>query len=162
VTEYRTRRYRIIARALIFQGDRVLLAQDLKHGHHFPPGGGVEFGESVTDALTREVQEELEWDVRPSHFVGCLEHSWQGKRNSFEINFYFVCEIVKGESAEPRSREDHLRSEWIEISKLPTLRIFPKDLLPELIAKAKPTPAGPAIWFSTLASGISSPKIPSR
>jgi ADP-ribose pyrophosphatase YjhB (NUDIX family) len=51
---------RIRVAALIRRGDSVLLCNHTKHGRSYwlPPGGGVEEGESLHEALLRELDEE--------------------------------------------------------------------------------------------------------
>ena len=128
--------YRNIARGLFFLDGRVLLAQDKNQGHYFPPGGGVDFGEPIESALQRELLEELGWRTEVKRFVGCLEHSWKGKKNNFETNFYFVLDVLDGDVKNPVSKESHLNFEWVELSRLTSLKIFPEDLLPKLIHQA--------------------------
>lgn len=46
------------------------------------PGGEIEFGESITDALNRELREELDIEVKILKFVGKvyepMRHDWHG------------------------------------------------------------------------------------
>lgn len=61
------------AKALIvFQGKILVITEKTSDGatiHDFP-GGGIEFGETVTEALIREVKEEVGLDVKPVKPVG--------------------------------------------------------------------------------------------
>jgi 8-oxo-dGTP pyrophosphatase MutT (NUDIX family) len=142
--------YRNIARGLLFLDGRVLLAQDKNQGHYFPPGGGVDFGEPIESALQRELLEELGWRAEVKRFVGCLEHSWKGKKNNFETNFYFVLEVLDGDVKNPLTKESHLNFEWVELSRLTSLKIFPDNLLPQFIQQAADPQLKQPIWFSTI------------
>lgn len=52
--------YRVSARALIVQNDKVLLVQEAIKGAWWAiPGGGVDHGEAVEVSLVREIEEEL-------------------------------------------------------------------------------------------------------
>lgn len=59
--------------ALCFSGDDLLLVSHgglTKKGYFIaPPGGGLEFGESVEEALQREVAEETGLQIRDSQFL---------------------------------------------------------------------------------------------
>jgi ADP-ribose pyrophosphatase YjhB (NUDIX family) len=56
--------------AVIFDGDRVLLQRRDDTGRWGLPGGGVEPGESVRQAIIREVREETGLVVEPTRLIG--------------------------------------------------------------------------------------------
>lgn len=56
------RRYVSSARAVVIDGDRVLLVQD-RDGVHIIPGGKLEPGETPEEAMRREVIEETGWSL---------------------------------------------------------------------------------------------------
>lgn len=69
---------RATALALIFDSDRVLVSQgfDGVKGERFHRllGGGIEFGETGADAVTREVKEEIGASVSGVEYVATLEN----------------------------------------------------------------------------------------
>src|SRR6266516_3299153 len=62
--------FRIAASALIFDGERVLLAHRRDIDWWNLPGGGMEVGETVEEALYREVYEETGLQVEIEQLVG--------------------------------------------------------------------------------------------
>ena len=46
------------ARAVLLKGNKIALIYVSRHGYHKLPGGGIEKGESIEDALFREIKEE--------------------------------------------------------------------------------------------------------
>ncbi len=61
------------AHAYCFYGDKLVLVYSDKKDRWTPPGGGVEEGESVRDAVIREVKEETNMKVLKHCFVGFQE-----------------------------------------------------------------------------------------
>jgi len=66
--------YRVSVKALVTDNDGRFLLQKEERGVWDLPGGGLDFGENPTEALKREVQEEiglevLHMDEHPSYFV---------------------------------------------------------------------------------------------
>jgi 8-oxo-dGTP pyrophosphatase MutT (NUDIX family) len=53
----------ISARAVVFKGSRVVVVDEIHGERHIEPGGGIELGETVEQAVRREVAEESGWSV---------------------------------------------------------------------------------------------------
>lgn len=87
---------RTAARAIVRDGERYLLIAG-KYGDHKFPGGGVEPGETLEDALIREVREETGYPVRKSTIrAGYVVHE-RRRGTTADIlemdSHYFFCEV---------------------------------------------------------------------
>ncbi|MFA7252662.1 MAG: NUDIX hydrolase [Candidatus Paceibacterota bacterium] len=69
-------------RAYCFYKDKFVIVYADSKGYWTPPGGGVEEGESVRDAVAREVKEETNMKVIEQKFFGLLEAIGK-ERNDF-------------------------------------------------------------------------------
>jgi 8-oxo-dGTP pyrophosphatase MutT (NUDIX family) len=83
--------FRISVNALVFVEGRVLLAQRRDIDWWNLPGGGMEPGETVEEALRREVLEETGLHVEPVKLVGVYS-----KPQKQEVVMTFLCRIVGG------------------------------------------------------------------
>ena len=68
------RRYVTSARAIVIDGDRVLVVQDPSN-RHIMPGGRLEPNEAPEDALRREVLEETGWNLAYFRPIGILHYT---------------------------------------------------------------------------------------
>ena len=85
---------RYIARGICINNDRVLLAQAAGKDNFFLIGGGIKMYESASNALVREIKEEIQKESTINSFVGVIENLWTDKGNSvYEINFLFDVDI---------------------------------------------------------------------
>jgi ADP-ribose pyrophosphatase YjhB (NUDIX family) len=89
--------------AVIFDGDgKVLLHRRSDNGQWGLPGGSVEIGETVSQALVREVKEETGLDVRIIRCVGVYSDprlqmvSYPDGRGVHYISTVFECQITGG------------------------------------------------------------------
>ncbi|MEQ2525212.1 NUDIX hydrolase [Bacillaceae bacterium CLA-AA-H227] len=93
----------------------VLLVKTKDGGWVFP-GGQVEVGESLTDALIREIKEESGIDVKVGHLIGIYSntgiHKWYDGVTDVptKVMLDFVCEPMGGELAVSDETTD---SRWI-------------------------------------------------
>jgi 8-oxo-dGTP pyrophosphatase MutT (NUDIX family) len=91
--------------AVVLDGDgRVLLQQRSDNQRWALPGGHVERGETVTEAVVREVEEETGCHVRPIRLAGVYSapeettHRYPSGDVSYYVAVCFLCELVDGET----------------------------------------------------------------
>ena len=106
--------YRVVA-AVIREGKRVLIdkrkASGLLGGLWEFPGGKVDEGETLEQAVVREIWEELGVRVRVGKKLGEYAHAY----THFRVNVHaFFANILDGK---PRALESE-RIEWVEIADL--------------------------------------------
>lgn len=111
----------LIARGVLVRDNRLLLCQNIANGHQFLPGGHVEFGESASDALVREMMEETGTEVAVGPLVGVFEASFDQPRSDkpprrhHEVNLIFeMSPIADGAGFE--SQEAKIQFIWIDLS----------------------------------------------
>ncbi len=83
--------FRVAVSALIFQGKRVLLSHRSDIDWWNLPGGGVEAGETVDEAVCREVREETGLEVEVESLVGVYS-----KPQKQEVVLTFRCRVIGG------------------------------------------------------------------
>ncbi|HEX2774057.1 MAG TPA: NUDIX domain-containing protein [Micromonosporaceae bacterium] len=106
------------AGAVIVDDDvRIFIQRRSPHRRLFPDtwdivGGHVEPGESIEDALRREVYEETGWQV--SHVFGVVgEHAYRGDDGLDRVETDFLVR-VDGDTSRPRLEEGkHTEFRWI-------------------------------------------------
>ena len=87
------------ARSIIIKGCRIWMIHSLKYDYYKFPGGGIEQGESMIDALIRETAEEAGLRVKPDSVreYGCVRRvqksTYDGYDHFIQNNFYFTCDV---------------------------------------------------------------------
>lgn len=105
--------------ALIRDGDRILLIERGRppfQGYWSLPGGGVELGETVEQALQREVREETGLAVRVRRFLGyadAIDHDEAGRVRYHYVIMYFEAEVRGGRLV---PADDAAEARWLTLS----------------------------------------------
>jgi ADP-ribose pyrophosphatase YjhB (NUDIX family) len=137
---YPTRPY-VGVGAIVFDGERVLLIERGKEplrGWWTVPGGMVETGERLAEAVRRETLEETGLVVRPVAVAAVFEHispvdsNDNGRPEFHHVILDYLCELVGGTLA---AASDVSAAGWFAMDELAGLKIAPGTL--EVIEKAR-------------------------
>src|SRR5437588_1161753 len=110
-------RFRVAVSALIFDDGRILLAHRRDINWWNLPGGGMEVGETVDEALRREVREETGLVVEIERLVGVYS-----KPQKQEVVLTFRCHVTGGTLS---ATEESCECRYFAPNDLPT-NILPK------------------------------------
>ena len=116
---------RIRVGGIILDKDRMLLIAHEKDGdiYWLLPGGGVDFGESLEDALKRELLEELNISVKIDK-ISLLSDSIHPSGQRHIVNVCFLCSYLSGEYK--LGEEDRLHGfNFFTAEELESLKIYP-------------------------------------
>lgn len=101
-------RYRPSVRAIIYDGEKLLMLQS-GHGDYLFPGGGMECGETKEEALRREIQEETGYtQIEVGPCIGTVFNYFESRQSENTLlrmeSFYYVCRLT-GHHQEPKNME---------------------------------------------------------
>jgi 8-oxo-dGTP diphosphatase len=122
---YPTRPYLAVS-AAIFRDGRVLIVRRARppaHGLYTLPGGGVEIGETLEQALIREVREETALDIAPVGLVGFREAIARDGAGRIERHFVILPFAARWIGGEILLNEELSEARWLapaEVSGLKT------------------------------------------
>jgi ADP-ribose pyrophosphatase YjhB (NUDIX family) len=121
---------KVDVRAAVFDGDRVLLVQEVSDGRWSLPGGWADVGDSPAEVAAREVREETGLEVRVARLVAVLDKHKHAHplALSYVYKLFFLC-VVTGGSL--RNSTETLQVAWFERDALPPLsldRVLPAQI----------------------------------
>ena len=107
---------RTAARAvLVDENYRVALINATKRGYYKLPGGGIDDGELISEALDREVVEEAGYKIEPLCELG-YTHETRHKFGQYNISYAFLARATEfvGNSLMEDEEEDGFELEWFD------------------------------------------------
>lgn len=133
-------RLEVVGALLFDAGGRILACrrppEDVWGGWWEFPGGKVDFGEEPSDALTREISEELSIEVEVKGVVASLEYEYEDRHVSLEI---WNCGVVEPSSI---TLVEHDEIRWLDRESLESVKWLPADepLIRKWVESGLPSP----------------------
>ena len=123
--------------AAILRGGKVLIVRRARKpalGVYTLPGGVVEAGETLEDAVRREVREETALDIAPVTLAGHREVVIRDAQGRTERHFVILCFASRWLSGEPQLNDELDEARWIDPADLAGLKTT--EGLAEIVAAA--------------------------
>lgn len=113
---------------ILHRGEVALVVRDRPpaDGTWSLPGGRVELGESLTEAVEREVREETGLDIEVDGFAGIAERIVPDDAGAIEHHF-IICDFyarLRG-GTEMTAGDDAREVRWVPVGDLPSLTLAP-------------------------------------
>ena len=133
---YPERPYLAVSAAIVRDGKILVVrrARAPAHGLYSLPGGVVEVGETLEEAVTREVREETSMIIEPVALAGFREAIMRDADSRVERRFIILCFAARWRAGEPVLNEELDEARWLdpaELANLPTT-----SGLAEIVAEA--------------------------
>ncbi len=124
------------ARGIIIDHGIITLIKRVKNGntYYVCPGGGVERGESILEALIREIKEELGINVAIGWLIASIPYKRLGE---IEMEYFYLCQtsggtLGTGDGPEFQPGNDPRHGTY-EVVQAPLSEIAKLNLLPETV-----------------------------
>ena len=116
---------------VILDGDKVLLVRrgrEPLRGQWSLPGGLVELGETLTEALRREIREETGLDVHVGPIVEVLDRILPDEQGRVQFHYILVDYLCRVESGRLGAASDASEAKWVERARLAEYKLRPETM----------------------------------
>ncbi len=134
--KYPQRPYLAVSAAIIREGKVLLVrrARNPARNLYTLPGGAVEIGETLTDAVAREVREETAIEIELVGFAGHREVIVRDMQGRIERHFVIMCYAARWRSGEAVLNDELDDARWLTPGDLQSLSTT--EGLAEIVAAA--------------------------
>jgi 8-oxo-dGTP diphosphatase len=133
---YPDRPYLAVSAAIVRAGKILVVrrARPPAHGLFTLPGGVVEVGETLAEAVMREVREETGLTIEPVALAGFRETVVRDAQDRVERHFVILCFAARWQAGEPVLNEELSEAFWLAPAELADLKTTPG--LADIVAAA--------------------------
>jgi 8-oxo-dGTP diphosphatase len=133
---YPERPFLAVSAAIVREGKFLVVRRTRApaHGLFSLPGGVVELGERLTEAVAREIAEETGMSIEPLALAGYRETIVRNGDDRVERHFVILCFAARWRAGELELNEELSEARWIEPAELADLPTTPG--LAEIVAAA--------------------------
>jgi ADP-ribose pyrophosphatase YjhB (NUDIX family) len=127
----------LAASAAIVREGKILVVRRARPpaiGLYTLPGGVVEVGETLMEAVAREVREETALEIEPVALAGFRETIVRDADSRVERHFIILCFASRWRAGDPVLNEELSEARWLDPAELASLPITPG--LAEIVAAA--------------------------
>jgi len=141
---YPKRPYLAVSAAIIRNGKVLVVRRARQHALNFYtlPGGAVEPGETLFNAVVREVREETSLDIEPVALAGHREVIVRDDQGRVERHFVILSFAARWRGGEPVLNDELDDARWLDLAELSGYRTT--EGLAEIVAAAAKLVARPA------------------
>lgn len=121
------------AKAIVLHDGKILVNKCIsRFGDYYAlPGGGQRAGETLAEAVKRELLEETGYAVTPLRLSGVYERISEGRDEGLchKIYFIFLCKLSTNVRRRP-TEQDHFQvgMEWIDAGDIACRNLFPRAI----------------------------------
>ena len=126
------------ATAIIIEDKKILLIHRFSNGkeYYVLPGGGVKAGESIRNAVVREVKEETSLDIKVKQRLWKIKDDFNDRTHCFFLTKQFSGDLkLSGPEAKRNSEDNKYILEWHSLFSILDLTIYPEAIREKLINK---------------------------
>ena len=126
------------AAGVLLKDNKILLQKVKDKNEYALPGGHLQFGETLEDAVVREYKEEIGATIKCSRLLWTEENFWVWKgKDAHNLSFYFLIDLreetLETETFLPIKDNNSVEFGWVSLDDLEDKNIFPKFLKSEIV-----------------------------